>query len=183
MFRGLLLPRPPGGLFAINVSMLIAFMSWGIVVPRLYARGWTAQRLVVLGAPLAVGALALTTMLGSRASAWHWALFCVSSTFAALLQPALGQAFPSHLAGRALSAYNLVIFAGVFVLQWGLGLAIDALRAAGWAAVSAYRGAFALLAVWCALSYLWFLWRDDGASQANLNSNPRTVDNSPPCPE
>ena len=109
------------GLFAINVSMLIAFMSWGVVVPRLYARGWTAQRLVVLGAPLAVGALALATMLGSRASAWNWALFCVSSTFAALLQPALGQAFPAHLAGRALAAYNLVIFAGVFVLQWGSG--------------------------------------------------------------
>ena len=85
------------------------------------------------------------------------------------------------LAGRALSAYNLVIFAGVFVLQWGLGVAIDTLQAAGWDTVSAYRGSFALMALCCALSYLWFLWRDDGAAQTN--SSPRTVDNPPPCPD
>ena len=46
----------------------------------------------------------------------------MSSTFVALAQPAVGMAFPPSLAGRALSAYNLVIFAGVFVVQWGIGL-------------------------------------------------------------
>jgi hypothetical protein len=30
-----------------------------------------------------------------------------------------------------LSAYNLVIFAGVFVVQWGIGLLVDAFQAAG----------------------------------------------------
>ena len=40
-------------------------------------------------------------------------------------------AFPPRWPGRALSAYNLVIFLGVFVVQWGIGLLIDALPAAG----------------------------------------------------
>jgi hypothetical protein len=48
-----------GGLFLLNVSMLLAFMSWGIVVPRLYAAGWTAQRLVSAGLPIAMAALGL----------------------------------------------------------------------------------------------------------------------------
>ena len=171
------------GLFLLNVSMLLAFMSWGVIVPRLYASGWTAQRLVSVGVPLALGALALVLFLGGGAGAAHWAMFCVLSTVSALSQPAVGQAFPAHLAGRALSAYNLIIFAGVFVLQWGIGIAIDALRAGGWDTLSAYRGAFALLGGCCALAYLWFLWRDDRQAHAKLNSTLRTADNPPPCPD
>jgi len=172
-----------GGLFLLNVSMLLAFMSWGIVVPRLYAAGWTAQRLVSAGLPIAMAALGLALFLGAEAGAANWAAFCVASTVSALAQPAVGQAFPAHLAGRALSAYNLVIFAGVFVLQWGIGIAIDLLIGAGWDTLSAYRGAFALLGCCCALSYLWFLWRDDRAASVKLNSTSRTADNSPPCPD
>jgi MFS family permease len=179
--------RTPGeaaaGLFFLNVSMLLAFMSWGVIVPRLLGAGWTAHRLVSVGVPLALGALALALFLGGRAGAAHWAAFCVLSTVSALSQPAVGQAFPAHLAGRALSAYNLIIFAGVFVLQWGIGIAIDALRAAGRDTLSAYRWAFALLGGCCALAYLWFLWRDDPEARAKLNSTSRTAHNSPPCPD
>lgn len=152
------------GLFGINTAMLFAFMAWGSVLPRLYGRGATAQRLVALGAPAGLAALVLAIALGPRATAWTWGLFCVASTVVSLSQPAVGQAFPAALAGRALSAFNLVIFAGVFVLQWGIGLAIDGLRAAGWSDLSAFRGAFALFAMCCALSYVWFLCRRDSAS-------------------
>jgi predicted MFS family arabinose efflux permease len=149
------------GLFGINVAMLLTFMAWGVAVPRLYGRGWTAHRLVALGMPASIAALVLAIALGPWASAWAWALFCVTSTFVSLSQPAIGQAFPATLTGRALSAYNLAIFAGVFAVQWGIGLVIDGLRAAGWAELSAFRGAFALFALFCAASYLWFLCRDD----------------------
>ena len=154
------------GLFGVNLGMLLAFMAWGGVLPRLYARGWTAQRLVALGMPFSLAALLLAILLGPGATAWAWGLFCVTSTFVSLSQPAIGQAFSAHLAGRALSAYNLVIFSGVFTLQWGIGLAIDLLRARGWSDLSAFRGAFALFAVCCTLSYLWFLCRYDVAMRA-----------------
>lgn len=151
------------GLFGINLAMLLSFLAWGLVLPRLYASGWTAHRLIALGAPVSMFALLLAIMLGTNATAWVLGLFCVSCTFAALSQPALGQAFEAAVAGRALSAYNLVIFLGVFLLQWGIGLAIDLFQSWGWASVSAYQGAFALLAGCGALSYAWFLWRDDRA--------------------
>jgi len=154
------------GLFAINLSMLVAFLLWGLAVPRLYARGWTAQALVRLGAPLGIAALVLAILLGAEATAWSWALFCVSCTFVSLSQPAVGQAFAAELAGRALSAFNLLIFAGIFALQWGIGVVIDLFRGLGWSTVSAYQGAMALLAVCCAMSYLWFLWHDDARPAA-----------------
>ncbi len=147
-----------GGLFAINVAMLLAFLGWGFVVPRLYRGGWSAARLVGWGAPVSLAVLVLAIALGEGATAWAWALFCVSCTVISLSQPAVGQAFPSALAGRALSAYNLVIFAGIFAIQWGLGLAIDAFAAAGASTLSAYRGAMALLGMCALCAYLWFLW-------------------------
>ena len=155
------------GLFGINLAMLLAFMAWGVVAPRLQARGWTASRLIARGMPVSLGVLALACGLGPDAGAAVLALFCVSTTVVSLSQPAVGMAFAAHVAGRALSAYNLFIFAGVFALQWGIGLAIDLFRAAGWGGVSAYRGAFALLLVCQMLAYLWFLLRA-GRTRATL---------------
>jgi hypothetical protein len=66
-------------------------------------------------------------------------------------------AFPAELAGRALTAYNLVVFCGVFAVQWGVGLAIEALRAQGWSETAAYQGALAGYALCYLLSYLYFL--------------------------
>jgi predicted MFS family arabinose efflux permease len=152
------------GLFGINIAMLITFMAWGMAVPRLYARGWNAQRLIARGAPVCLLVLIAAVLLGRHAAAPAWAAFCVTCTVVSLAQPAVGQAFAASLAGRALSAYNLVIFVGVFVLQWGIGLAIDAFKAMGLTVESSFQGAFALLALCCLGSYVWFLRRDDGVA-------------------
>jgi predicted MFS family arabinose efflux permease len=145
------------GLFAINLCMLFAFMGWGILMPRLSARGLGAQRLMAWGLPPCLVLMAIIVLRPEPAGAGLWAVWCVSCTFVSLSQPAVGQAFPAQLAGRALSAFNLVIFSGVFCIQWGIGLGIDLLRAGGWSEPTAFRVAFALFGACCALSYLWFL--------------------------
>jgi MFS family permease len=154
------------GLFAINIAMLLAFLGWGLVVPRLYANGWTAQRVITWGVPVSLAMLLTAVLLGQRAGALAWALYCVSATCVSLAQPAVGQAFDRALAGRALSAFNLVVFGGIFATQWGLGLAVDLFRSLGWATLSSFQGAFALL--WGAgmASYLWFVLRDDSSPAA-----------------
>ncbi len=154
-------PQTAAGLFALNISMLLTFMSWGVMVPRLYARGWTAHALIARGIPISLLAFFGGVWLGADGTAWIWALYCLTCTVVSLSQPAVGMAFPASLAGRALSAYNLIIFAGVFLIQWGMGAMIDLLLARGWGTLSAYRGSFALLGLCSLLSYLWFLWRDD----------------------
>ena len=58
-----------------------------------------------------------------------------------LAQPAVGMSFRAALAGRALSAYNLVIFAGVFFAQWSLGLLIDGFAALGLSPVVSFQAA------------------------------------------
>ena len=146
-----------GGLFIINLCMLVAFMLWGVWMPRLARRGLQAHQLMVWGLPFHLVILAWIVLDPQPATAVGWALWCVSCTFVSLSQPAVGQAFPAALVGRALSAFNLVIFSGVFFIQWGIGLVIDALRRSGVGEASAFRIAFAVFGACCVLAYLWYL--------------------------
>ena len=156
------------GLFWINVTMLFTFWLWGMVTPALYARGLNANRLMSYGVPTNFLVQLYIIGMGADAGALHWALFCVSSSFVSLAQPAVGMAFASHLAGRALSAYNLVLFMGVFVVQWSVGLLIDAFKKAGWAEPMAFQMAVGVFFTCCVLSYFYFLrhksdpWPDNG---------------------
>ncbi len=145
------------GLFAINVCMLLAFWTWGLANPVLQRRGWTTDRLIARFLPGSLLVLAAIVVAGPAAGAAAWAVFCVSCTFVSLAQPAVGMAFPSALAGRALSAYNLVIFAGVFTVQWGVGALVDGFAALGWSQPDAFRGAMAAFLLLSVASYAWFL--------------------------
>ena len=145
------------GLLIINMAMLLAFWTWGLASPRLAARGWNADRLIARGQPLGFLGMAWLIVAGSEAGAWSWVLFFVGSTFVSLAQPAVGMAFPAALAGRALSAYNLVIFVGVFVVQWGIGLLIDGFQALGLGEVTSFRAALAVLLACCIASWANFM--------------------------
>ncbi|CAD5371857.1 MFS transporter [Rubrivivax sp. A210] len=145
------------GLFAINLAMLLAFFCWGAAMPALARLGIPMSRLIGRGLWPALLLLPVIIVLGERAGAAHWALWCVACTFVSTSQPAVGVAFAPALAGRALSAYNLVIFAGVFGIQWGIGLLIDALRGAGLTEIQSFRIAFGVFWLCGAASFAWFL--------------------------
>jgi len=148
------------GLFAINLSMLASFWLWGWITPGLARRGIQVNQLIAWGLPLSLLALAALVFIGPAAAGGAAALlaaFCVSSTFVSLAQPAVGMAFASHLAGRALSAYNLVIFAGIFVVQWGIGLGVDLARGLGLDTAQAYQAALGAFGICSLLSWLFFL--------------------------
>ena len=148
------------GMFWLNVGMMAAFLAWGAASPWLARRGWTSHVLMQRLLPVSLLVL-LAIVLGGPAygqsSAWMWTAYCVCASVVTLSQPAAGLAFPAHLAGRALSAFNLVIFSGVFTVQWGLGLVIDALLAAGLSVQGAYQGAVAVSGICSLLAYAYFL--------------------------
>lgn len=145
------------GLFWLNVCMLITFWLWGLLTPSLTKRGYSANQLMTYGVPLSLFAQLAIVCLGESAGALHWVLFCVTSSFVALAQPAVGMAFPATLAGRGLSAYNLVLFLGVFVVQWSTGLLIDGFKVQGIAEPAAFQCAMAVFFVCCLASYGYFL--------------------------
>ncbi len=144
------------GLFLINILMLCTFLAWGVVTPWLTHRGFTTDGLIAMGMPVSFVVLGLIIAAGPAAGALAWALFCMSSTFLALAQPSVAMVFPAGLAGRALSAYNLVVFGGVFVLQWGIGALIDGFGALGLDEPGSFRAAMGVFLACSILSYGYF---------------------------
>jgi hypothetical protein len=74
----------------------------------------------------------------------------------------LGQGFPSALAARANTAFNLLMFSASFAMQWGIGLVVDAARSRfGIDTGAALQLAFALVLIVDFLACGWFLfgWR------------------------
>ena len=101
-----------------RVDAGLAYGRLGLVVPRLYRHGWPAQPTSCAGAC-------------RSASACSWLACCWASVrrrrCGAVLRellsgvahrPAVGRPYPRQ-AGRALSAYNLLIFTASSLLQWG----------------------------------------------------------------
>ena len=148
------------GLFWINVGMLVVFWFWGGANPWLARNGFTARRLMAWGIPLSLALFAIL-LIASHAFpigvAAILVLYCAASSICSFAQPEIALAFRAELAGRALSAYNLVIFCGVFAVQWGIGLLVDGLRALQWSEVAAYQGAMSVFGVCCIAAYLHFL--------------------------
>ncbi len=148
------------GFFWINVAMLVTFWFWGLVTPRLAVQGWNAERLIAAGIPLSFVIFAIIIIAVPAYPYWSVAIlgvYCMSCSVISLAQPAVGMAFAVRLAGRALSAYNLVIFSGIFAIQWGIGLLIDAFKSFGFADVGAFQGAFGVHLLCCVAAYLHFM--------------------------
>jgi len=146
-----------GGLFWINVSMLFTFLMWGLVTPKLYLLGLNANRLITVITPLNLLIQFWIISAGPDAAALHWALFCISGSVVSLAQPAVGAAFPATEAGKGLSGYNLVLFLGVFCVQWGFGLLVDMFRNFGLEEVASFQSAMAVFLSLCVVSYIHFV--------------------------
>ena len=145
------------GLFIIYFSLLISFLSWGYLVPKISKNVSDAIRLLKFGAPLNLIVLAFIIYLGPKAGAYHWAFFAVSSVFLSLTQPAVGMAFSLSNAGKALTSFNLLLFIGAFALQWIIGVIIDLTMNLGFSEISGFRFAMIFFLLTSFFSYLFFL--------------------------
>ncbi len=135
-------------LFIFNLCLLCTYLMLSWWAPRHVAQGGSsgipALRVIAIG--LAGTIAAQVAMLMTSAS-WSWMLSIVLAiciTVTTLVQTAVSLSFPSALAGRANSAYNLLLFVGAFIAQWGVGLLIDVFENYGASPADAMRMAFAL---------------------------------------
>lgn len=154
------------GLLLINLAMLCSFLGWGLAMPRLVRHGWPPSRLIAWGWPAGALLLAAIVALGPRAGAGWLAAWCACTSVVALSQPVVAEAFAKAQTGRALTAFNLVIFLGVFACQWGMGLAIDAMVASGWPRASACRAALLMLLLGMVAAGIWY-WVSPGRAGRN----------------
>lgn len=145
------------GVMGVHVAMMCAFLGWGVLLPRLLARGWPALGIIAWGAWLGIALLALLAWRGAQGTAVWWAAALVGLTPVAVSQIQASQAFPKPMAGRVNGAMNFLLMIGSFAVQWGLGALADAFAAQGLGPVQRFQAALAVLVAVMAGSQLWLM--------------------------
>jgi len=148
------------GLFWINITMLLAFFIFGYILPKISKLGIESMNLMKFGLPVSYLSLLSIIIAGENAGAIYFTIYILSSIVLTLTQPAVALSFPTSLAGKSLTSFNLLIFVGTFLMQWGIGLIIDLCQFLGKEEVASFKISFIVYLIICILSYLYFLMKN-----------------------
>ena len=151
------------GLFWINTTMLIAFFVWGYILPKITKLGLETIKLMKFGLPISYLSLLVIIISGENAGAIHFTIYILTSIVLTLTQPAVALSFPTSLAGKSLTSFNLLIFLGTFIMQWGIGLIIDLSQYLGKGEIQSFQISFSFYLLICILSYLFFVFNNRNA--------------------
>ncbi len=140
-----------GQLSSMGVVIVGGYAGIGLASTRLAKSGIHPRHLVLAGFGLSVLALFALVFLGGPRELL-WPVYALGTAVNVLTFAVLNEGFPASVAARANTALNLLMFAGTFLLQWGIGLIVEAVgdRALG------LRVAFAIIVVLEAASVAWF---------------------------
>src|SRR5690606_12008939 len=130
-------------LAAMSLAMLLTYVGIGLLATRLAHRGIPPGRLFAVGVGLSMLALELIASEALPQTGVLWVAYGICASFGTLGYAQTAAGFPVALAGRATTAYNLLVFAGAFGAQWGMGVGIDLLADAGYTQAGALRIVFA----------------------------------------
>jgi MFS family permease len=145
-----------GVLLLMSIAMLVGFLFVATCSVGLAQRGISPMMLLKAGMGLAL-VVELAIILGLAPAPWLWPLLGLSFSLGNIAYSQLTVAFPVSLSGRVNTALNLLVFVGAFVLQWGIGAAVDAFAENGLARADAFRATFSVLLVAQTLAFAWFL--------------------------
>jgi hypothetical protein len=138
-------------------AMLAGFLFMGFFATALVRRGIKLERVYLTAMVLAIAILLVITVAPNAGSAWLWPVLGACFSLSNIAYSLVAQSFPPALSGRANTALNLLVFAGAFGLQWGIGIFVDALQASGWSGDAAFRAAFYTLSGGQILAIIWLL--------------------------
>jgi predicted MFS family arabinose efflux permease len=147
-------------LVALNLGNLAGQLSIGLLGVRLARAHVQPLGLLRVGyaGMLVVQALILWSTLPPLLL---WSVFGVLTAVNSQTYLAASRAFPVALFGRVSTALNLMAFAGAFIVQWGMGIGLDAMQAAGADLRNALAYGFAGLLVLQAAAFVPLLGRAD----------------------
>jgi len=145
------------GLFWMNVTMLLAFFIFGYILPKITKLGLESMQLMKFGLPVSYLSLFVIIISGEDAGAIHFTIYLLTSIVLTLTQPAVALSFPTNLAGKSLTSFNLLIFVGTFIMQWGIGLVIDLCKYFGKGEIQSFQISFIVYLIICIISYLYFI--------------------------
>lgn len=147
-------------LLYFNAALLAAYLAMSVVSPKLEAKGIALARQTTIGFFWFLGCMVLILAWQTPSAWWAWIAMAPGIPAVILIQTQTALMFPKAIAGRVLTTFNLVMFAGAFAVQWGVGLLADLFALMGSDASRSLWLAFVVLFILQTFSLWWFLSRD-----------------------
>lgn len=143
-----------------NFATLAGYVLLGVFATRALGIGIAARHLFAFGFGVSLLAFA-AIVLRAPFSYAQWILYGAGTAVNVLGFTVLNSGFPRELAARVNTALNVFMFGGSFVLQWGIGIVIDACRRFGASTGTSFQVAFAIVLGLDVIAYTWFMlgWR------------------------
>lgn len=154
--NGLTRAEAAGILLLMSLAMLVGFLFVATCSVWLARRGITPMQLLTGGMGLAL-VVELAIILDLAPAPWLWPMLGLSFSLGNIAYSQLTATFPVELSGRVNTALNLLVFVGAFVLQWGIGAAVDAFVSHGVPRAGSFRWTFSVLLAAQVLAFVWFL--------------------------
>ncbi|MDP3121673.1 MFS transporter [Polynucleobacter sp.] len=144
-------------LFGFNAVLLCAYLTNAWILPKLANIGIDTMRYMtwMVGTSIVLQACAFYWR-GPWGWAW-WYLVAVACASYVLAQSLIVTYFPKAYSGRVSTTYNLSLFIGAFIVQWGIGYLVDLGIAAGWSHAGAFDVALGVFLIAQAIAFTWFL--------------------------
>lgn len=151
-------------LLYMNASILGSYFLMGELSPRLIKRGvslLTQSVGALIWLPICIGVI---TIWQHSASWVLWLIMAPAIPAMFLLQTQAALEFPSAVAGRVLTTYNLLVFAGTFIVQWGFGALTDLFQRLNNTPSQSLTYSMACLVTLQVLGLIWFfIKKPDGS--------------------
>ena len=112
-------------LMGISIAMIVGYFTFGALAERLAKRGIPPMTVAAAGMLCFIVVQGLLVVQVVQGTLLLWLLFGFFGTACILPYAALSQSFPQHLAGRANTGLNLLVFIAAFASQWAIGLIIN----------------------------------------------------------
>ena len=114
-------------LFVLTIVMMSAYLALGLFATGLARRGVTSRHVFAAGVTLHTLALAAILVNAPGSYVW-WSLYGCGAAVNVLAFTVLNSGFAKEVVARVNTALNLLMFGGSFVMQWGIGLVVEAAR-------------------------------------------------------
>lgn len=147
-----------GVLMLVAAAMIGGYVLLGGAAERLSKSGIRPVAVAVAGMSTFMFIQLLVILGYSRWALPVWMFFGFFGTSGIISYAVLSQSFPVHLAGRANTALNLLVFVVAFIAQWGIGAVIEIwpVTAEGGYDPAGYRAAFGVMLSLQILGLIWF---------------------------
>ncbi len=139
-------------------AMVGSYLCLAWITGYLSKRGVGAIRISVTGMSIFILMQLIVIFELVPVTVTTWMVWAFTATYGIVSYAGLTQRFPVKLAGRVVTAVNVLAFFGAFGVQWGIGVVIDfwPMAEGGGFNPEGYRWAFGMVAALQVVALIWF---------------------------